>query len=206
MAQPRKRKEISSGTELLANYIRRCNVMTEKEARELSAFFKEVRIARKQFLLRPGGRAMSRNFIAHGAVRAYVTGPKGEEHTILLGVENWWITDYDSYINQRPASMFVITIEDSVIMQLDFEKEQRLKQSNHKYETFFRKRAEAGHAFQYERLIANLTLSASERYYSFADKYPEIVQRSPQYALASYLGMSKEYLSRIRAKKTKGLK
>lgn len=187
----------------LTTYIQEFGVMTDDEARILSSCFKEAIVKKKQFIVQPGFTAKTRNFIATGAMRAYVIGEKGEEHTILLGIENWWITDYDSYIFQQPASMFVVALEDSIILQLPFEKEQELKKSNHNYEAFFRVRAEMGHAFQQKRLIANLTLSAEERYKSFSEDYPLIVQRVPQYTLASYLGMSTEFLSRIRSKARK---
>jgi len=187
----------------LTTYIQEFEVMTDDEARILSSCFKEAIVKKKQFIVQPGFTAKTRNFIATGAMRAYVNGEKGEEHTILLGIENWWITDYDSYIFQQPASMFVVALEDSIILQLPFEKEQELKKSNHNYEAFFRVRAEMGHAFQQKRLIANLTLSAEERYKSFSEDYPLIVQRVPQYTLASYLGMSTEFLSRIRSKARK---
>jgi len=184
----------------LTTYIQEFGCMSDDEARILRSFFKEAIVKKKQFIVQPGFTAKTRNFIATGAMRAYVIGEKGEEHTILLGIENWWITDYDSYIFQQPASMFVVALEDSTIMQLPFEKEQELKKSNHSYEAFFRVRAEMSHTFQQKRLIDNLTLSAEDRYNSFAGAYPLIVQRVPQYTLASYLGMSTEFLSRIRSK------
>jgi CRP-like cAMP-binding protein len=187
----------------LIKYIQEFEVMTEEEACILSSYFKEAKIKKKQFIVQPGFTAKTRNFIAKGAIRAYVIGEKGEEHTILLGIENWWINDYDSYIHQQPASMFVVALEDSIILQLPFEKEQELKKSNHNYEAFFRVRAEMSYAFQQKRLIDSLTLSAEERYNSFAATYPLIVQRVPQYTLASYLGMSTEFLSRIRSKARK---
>jgi CRP-like cAMP-binding protein len=187
----------------LTKYIQQFGIMTDEDAHKLSSYFKEVKVKKKQFIVQPNFTARDRTFIAKGSMRAYVIGEKGDEHTILLGIENWWITDYDSYINQQPASMFVVAMEDSKLLQLPFEKEQELKKANHSYETFFRIRAERGHAFQQKRLIANLTLSAEERYRSFSEDYPLIVQRVPQYTLASYLGMSTEFLSRIRSKNRK---
>jgi CRP-like cAMP-binding protein len=97
--------------------------------------------------------------------------------------------------------MFVVAIEDSTILQIDYEKEQELKQLNHKFESFFRIVAERGLASQQRRIISNLTQTAEERFENFASKYPQIVQRIPQYALASYLGMTTEFLSRIRNKR-----
>lgn len=95
-----------------------------------------------------------------GAFRAYVVADEGEEHTIQFAVEDWWIPDYNSYIYQQPASMFVIAIVDSVILQIDFESEQKLKASNPKFETFFRIMEERSFAGMQRRLISNLTKTA----------------------------------------------
>ncbi len=189
--------------DILTKYIQEFGIMTDEEACYLSSCFKVAKVKKKQFIVQPEFTAKTRNFIVKGSFRAYVIGEKGDERTILLGIENWWITDYDSYIFQQPASMFVVALEDSTLLQLPFEKEQELKNSNHRYETFFRIRAEMAHAYQQQRLIASLTLSAEERYNAFAEKYPLIVQRVPQYVLASFLGMTTEFLSRIRSKKRK---
>ena len=97
--------------------------------------------------------------------------------------------------------MFVVALEDSVILQIDFESELKLKAKNHKYETFFREHAERSTAYMQRRIISNLTHSAEERYENFLKKYPKLVQRVPQYTLASFLGMTTEYLSRIRHNK-----
>jgi CRP-like cAMP-binding protein len=87
------------------------------------------------------------------------------------------------------------------VLQLDYESEQKLKTSNYKFETIFRMAAERAVAFLQKRIISNLTQTAEERYTEFILKYPSIAQRVPQYALASFLGMTGETLSRIRNKK-----
>jgi len=98
--------------------------------------------------------------------------------------------------------MFVVALEDSIVLQIDYQSEHELKLANHKFETFFRIRAERTAAFMQQRIISNLTQAAEERLENFNQKYPLIVQRVPQYALASYLGMTTEFLSRIRNKRT----
>lgn len=98
--------------------------------------------------------------------------------------------------------MFVVAVEDSILLQIDFESERQLKKENHRFDTVFRIMAERGLAFYQRRLIDNLTLSAEERYTHFSLKYPHIVQRFPQYAIASYLNMTTEFLSKIRNQKT----
>lgn len=185
----------------IASYIQRTVDITAQEAALFSDAFREVRIKKRQFIVQPNFVVKNRNFVAEGAFRAYVVDERGQDCTIAFAIEDWWITDYNSYILQKPATMFVVALEDSIILEISYEKEQELKQSNHRFETFFRIRAERTAAFMQQRIISNLTLSAEERYDVFIDKYPQIAQRVPQYALASYLGMTTEFLSRIRNKK-----
>ncbi len=97
--------------------------------------------------------------------------------------------------------MFVVALEDSITLRIAFEKEQGLKKGNHKFETFFRIMAEQGLSIQRQRIISNLTMSAEERYNDFIGQYDHLVQRLPQYAIASYLGMTPEFLSKIRNNK-----
>jgi CRP-like cAMP-binding protein len=182
----------------IVEYINKSVRLTDGEAEIFSTAFKEVKIKKRQFIVQPQFIAKNRNYILAGAFRAYVVDDKGQDSTIAFAIEDWWITDYNSYILQKPATMFVVALEDSTILEISFEKEQALKQANHKFETFFRIRAERTAAFMQQRIISNLTQKAEERYEEFLNKYPQIVQRVPQYALASYLNMTTEFLSRIR--------
>ena len=188
-------------TNKIAAYIDKFVKLTEEEKELFSSCFKEVKIKKRQFIVQPNFIAKHRQYVLKGAFRAYVVADEGQEHTITFAIDDWWITDYNSYIFQQPATMFVVALEDSIILQLDYEKEQELKLQNHKFETFFRIVAERGLASQQRRIISNLTQTAEERYENFLNKYPQIVQRVPQYALASYLGMTTEFLSRIRNKR-----
>lgn len=188
-------------TNKIAAYIDKFVKLTEEEKELFSSCFKEVKIKKRQFIVQPNFIAKHRQYVLKGAFRAYVVADEGQEHTITFAIDDWWITDYNSYIFQQPATMFVVALEDSIILQLDYEKEQELKLQNHKFETFFRIVAERGLASQQRRIISHLTQTAEERYENFLNKYPQIVQRVPQYALASYLGMTTEFLSRIRNKR-----
>ncbi len=185
----------------LVEYVQRICSLTENEATEFISFFEEAKIKKRQFIVQPNFTAQYRHFVVKGAFRAYVVGEGGNEHTTTFAIEDWWITDYNSYIYQQPATMFVIAVEDSIILRIDFEKEQELKKANHKFETFFRVMAERGLAFQQRKIISDLTLSAEERYDYFMSRYARVAQRLPQYALASYLGMTPEFLSKIRNNK-----
>ena len=187
----------------IVEYINRTVTLTDEEAELFSSGFREVKVKKRQFIVQPNFVAKHRNFVLKGAFRAYVVDDNGQDSTIAFAIEDWWITDYNAYILQQPATMFVVALEDSIILQMDHQTEEELKKSNHKFETFFRIRAERTAAFMQQRIISNLTLTAEERYEKFIQKYPLIVQRVPQYALASYLGITTEFLSRIRNKRTK---
>ncbi len=185
----------------IVDYIERFVKLDEDEAQIIATSFKQVKVKKRQYIIQPNFVAKHRNYVLEGAFRAFVIADEGQDHTINFAVDDWWITDYNSYIFQQPASMFVVALEDSIILQITFEKEQELKQTNHKFETFFRCIAERGLAFQQRRIMSNLTQSAEERYENYVSKYPQIANRVPQYSLASYLGMTTEFLSRIRNKK-----
>ncbi len=169
----------------------------------LLAAFKMVHVKKKQFVIQPGFVAKYRLYVLKGAFRSYLIDNEGNDHTISFAIEDWWISDYNSYIYQTPATTFVAAIEDSVIMQIDYESERRLKASDHQLETLFRMMAEKSAAFYARRITSNLTQNAEQRYNEFIEQFPQVAQRLPQYALASYLNMTREFLSKIRNDKVK---
>lgn len=185
----------------LADYIQRIIPLSEEEVLDFISCFKPFKAKRRQFLVQPGFVAHHRYFVLKGALRAYVIGDQGQEHTIQLAIEDWWISDYNSYMNQLPATMFVMAMEDCELLQISHEEEKRLKAASHHFETFFRVLAERSAAFMQRRIITNLTQSAEERYEDFLTRYPLLNARMPQYVIASYLGMSTEFLSKIRNNK-----
>ncbi|MES2133886.1 MAG: Crp/Fnr family transcriptional regulator [Bacteroidota bacterium] len=187
--------------EKITSYVEKFVRLTEKEKIEFTKRFKETRIKKRQFIVQPGFVPKCRYFVIKGALRAYVIGDEGKDHTIQFAMEDWWISDFNSYINQQPASMFVVALEDCILLQISFEDEQTLKALNHKFETFFRYKAELSTAFMQSRIITNLTKSAKERYDLFIKGHPKLAQRVPQYALASYLGITTQFLSKIRNQK-----
>ena len=187
----------------IIDYINKLVFLTDEEAEIFSSNFKKAKIKKRQLLVQPNFVAKNKYFVLNGAIRAYVIDPEGVEHTVQLAIDQWWISDYNSYIFQQPASMFVIAMEDGDVLQISFEDEQRLKAMNHKFETFFRILAERGAAFMQRRFISAITSSAEERYDLFMESYPLMVTRFPQYVVASYLGMTTEFLSKIRNHKVK---
>lgn len=187
-------------TELL-DQIQQYVTLTEQEQEEFASGFSDVFVKKKQQLNQPGFTPKYRYFVVSGALRSSITCKDGHDHTIQFAIENWWISDYQNYLDQSPAIMFLTAVEDSYVLQIDFETEQKLKASHHKFETIFRSMAEESTVFFQSRIASNLTDTAEVRYEKFLQDHPDIAQKVPQYALASYLGMTTEYLSRLRNKR-----
>ncbi|EDM38606.1 cyclic nucleotide binding regulatory protein [Pedobacter sp. BAL39] len=182
----------------IISYVNKFVKLSPPEAEALLSAFQKVVVKKRQSIIQPDFPAPYRYYVLEGAMRAYVAAENGQEHTISFAIEDWWITDYNSYLYQQPATMFVTALEDTIALRLSHVKEQELKAQNPKFETFFRIIAERGLAYQQRRIIINLTKTAEARYGDFLDKYPLLAQRVPQYTLASFLGMTTEYLSKLR--------
>lgn len=101
----------------IVEYINRSVSLTQEEAEIFSASFREVKIKKRQFIVQPNFVVKNRNYVLKGAFRAYVIDDKGQDITISFAIEDWWITDYNSYILQKPATLFVVALEDSTILE-----------------------------------------------------------------------------------------
>jgi CRP-like cAMP-binding protein len=187
---------------LLIKHIQTRVALTDEELEFFLAQFKLTKVKKRQFIVQPNFPSKYQNFVLDGSFRSYVIREGGEDNTIQLAIEDWWITDYNSYYNQTTATMFIVALEDSTILQLDHEKEEMLKAMNPKYNTYFRIILERCLAFMQRRMISSLSKTAEERYMEAMEKYPQLALRVPQYAFASYLGMTTEYLSKLRNKRS----
>lgn len=163
--------------------------------------YKELR--KKEFLLQEGQLCKTIHFVELGALRAYCLDKEAKESTIMFAIKDWWITDMYCFVNQLPAMMFINAIEDSHIWQLKYDDLQKLYAQVPKFERFFRIIMQNAYTREQLRVIQKLTLPAEERYLNFLQKYPQIVQQVTQKQIASYLGITPEFLSAIRQKLSK---
>ena len=175
--------------------------ITEEDLEEFAESFKVLKVKKRQFIVQPEFVSKSRFYVVQGSFRAYVIGDTGQEHTIQFAIDDWWISDYNSYIFQQPASMFVMALEDSTLLMINYEEEQLLKKRKHVFEKYFCILAEHTAAYMARRVIVNLTKTAEQRFEIFLSRYPDVVNKVPQYSLASFLGMTPEYLSKLRKKR-----
>jgi CRP-like cAMP-binding protein len=186
----------------VVDYVSRYVELTPEETAHFTSFLKMTKVKKRQFIVQPGFVCKNKSYVLKGAFRGYLVDPEGKEHTLAFAIEDWWISDYSSLIYQEPATLFVEALEDSILIQLDYDDQQTMLREIPKLEKFERIITQRSLAFHQKRLLSNLTKTAEERYDEFMQNYAAIAQRVPQYALASYLGFSTEYLSKIRNRKT----
>ena len=185
-------------SDLILNNIGRYVALNTEEKNAFRKILKKTRIRKRQFIVQPGFVCNHQNYVIKGTLRAYFLDDNGNDYTLQFAIEDWFISDFNSYISQSPASLFVEAIEDSVVFQLEYDLVEQLCKKYPRFERFFRMVAQRSFAFAQRRILSNLGKTAEERYLEFLDMYPDVVRRVPQYALASYLGMSAEFLSKIR--------
>jgi CRP-like cAMP-binding protein len=182
----------------ILNNIKKYVDLNEADELQLSSIVTTKNIKKRQFIVQPDFICNCQTYVIKGSLRSYFINSKGEENTIQFAIEDWFISDFNSYINQAPATLFVEALEDGIIEQISFKDVERICNQNHKFEKFFRVVAQKSFAYAQKRILSNLGKSAEERFLEFNKLYPQICKRVPQYMLASYLGITPEFLSKIK--------
>lgn len=182
----------------LLEYVSRYIQLTREEEDYFLSLLRYTKIRKRQFLVQPGYISKFKNYIVKGCFRVYIIDDNGVDHTVQISIEDWWINDFGSFINQEPATMFVEALEDSELIQIDFDSLEALFVKVPKFDRLFRVITERAFIYSQQRIISNISQTAEERYLAYIDLYPEIANRVPQYMIASYLGMTTEFLSKIR--------
>lgn len=184
----------------LQKYIERYTTLSPSEYAILESSLTLTETPKKQFLLKAGQICKARYFIIEGCYRLYYFDENGNEQIIHFGIENWWISEYDSLINQSPSNIYIQAVENSSCLILKEEVLEELYTKIPKLERFFRIIMEKTYIASQRRTEYMLSLSKEKQYHQFVSHNPTFLQRIPQYMLASYLGITPEFLSKLRAK------
>ncbi len=183
---------------LLHTHIERRIHLSQKECALLNQFFTPKKIKKHQFLLQEGDVCKHLAFVNSGCLRAYTVDHKGEEHIVQFAIEDWWISDLNSYLTGSAATYNIDAVQNSEVLLLEGTARETLLESVPKMERFFRLLLEANIVSSHRRINASLSASAEERYLAFIKTYPLLVEQIPQSQIASYLGITPQSLSRIR--------
>ena len=187
---------------LLRTHIEKRVQLTDEEFDVITKFFKPKKLRKKQFLLHEGEVCKNIGFVNSGCLREYTIDNKGSEHIIQFAIEDWWISDPNSFLSGFPSTYNIDALEDSEVLLLEKSEREKLLDSCPKMERFFRILTEANFVATQRRISDSLSTTAEERYLKFVKTYPKLIEQVSQNHIASYLGITPQSLSRIRKELT----
>ncbi len=183
----------------LLSYIKRYIELTDEEIAVLSEHVKIRTYLKGQYIVQQGDVCKYESFIISGCAKTFFIDTEGNEHVVMFAIENWWTADLGSFIIQEPADYNVQCLEKTIVAQFTHESLKLLYTQIPQLERFFRIIIQKAYVASQKRIVRNFSLTAKERYLLFRNQYRDIEQRVPQYLIASYLGITKQFLSKIRA-------
>lgn len=190
--------------ELLRKNIEKHIPISDREFEVFASHFHPIAIKKKEFLLQESSICTFEAFVTKGCFRIFYTGASGNEQILYFAIEDWWATDIDSFMNQVPSIFTIEALEDCEVLTITKKDKEALYEELPIVEKLFRiMNQKTLVAFQ-RRLISSHGQTADKRYLEFLDKYPGLEQRITQQQIAAYLGISFEFLSKIRKKLYKG--
>lgn len=185
----------------LLDHIKKYVQLSPRQQQQFCEKLELKKLKKREFLLEPGKLCKGNYFIIKGCVRQFLINQKLNEQIIHFGIENWWIADQDSLLNNQPSACYIQAIEETELLLLQEKDRISLSKEIPFLETYFRIMMQKSFVAAQRRIGFIFNQTEEERYRHFSKLYPGFVQRVPQYMLASYLGFTPQFLSRLRAKK-----
>ncbi|HEY8898725.1 MAG TPA: Crp/Fnr family transcriptional regulator [Niastella sp.] len=186
--------------ELLKANIARHVSLTEKEIGQFGHLFVLKAFKKKEFLLREGDVCLYEGFVIKGLFRVYHLDNNGFEQILYFAPEDWWVADIDSFTNEKQSNLFIEALEDSEVLLISKKDKELAYESIPAIERLFRIMTQKTHVALQRRMVSNLSQTADQRYLEFIEKYPRLYSRLSNIQIAAYLGISHEFLSKIRKK------
>ncbi len=190
-------------TDLILQNVARHITLSKKEKEFYVSILQPKTIKRKEFLLKAGEVCKTENFVTKGCLRTYTIDENGFEHILMFAIEDWWTGDLYSFPTQKPSTYFIDALEDTELLQISKLNLEKLFEQVPKFERFYRIIFQNALIAQHERINQNLSFTAEQRYLHFIEKYPKVEQRISQKHVATFLGITPEFLSMLRKKLSK---
>jgi len=184
---------------ILSN-VQRHIAITEMETDYFCSLLGSQMLYKNELVQEQGRICNTINFIDSGILRAFFINKDGKDSTIMFATKDWWITDMYCFLNIKPALLNIEALEESRVLQLKFIQLEELYNKIPKFEKFFRILMQNAYVREQLRVLDNISLTTEERYNRFIQKYPQIVKRVTQKQIASYLGVTPEFLSAVKRK------
>lgn len=183
-------------------HIRKYVEIDDTAIAQLNQYITPLKLKRKEFLLKEGQICRSIYFVEKGCLRMYFIDNKLNEQITQFALEHWWMTDYFSFTDNNPSPYFIQTIEKAEVLAINTSSFEMILQELPQMERYFRLVMQRALAASQLRIKYMYELSKEEFYELFSTSFPEFVQRVPQYMIASYLGLTPQYVSELRKKKS----
>ncbi|OYX23151.1 MAG: hypothetical protein B7Z06_10650 [Flavobacteriales bacterium 32-35-8] len=187
--------------EPLLKYINKYVSLTQEETDVLVSKVIYRKYLKGQYLVQQGDVCKYSCFVISGCTKTFYMDDEGQEHIMMFSIEDWWTSDMSSFINQTPADFNIQFLENTELIMIPYDIIEELYERIPKLERLFRKIIEKAFIASQKRIVRNLSMTAKDRYVYFRNQYPLIEQRIPQYMVASYLGITKEFLSKIKSQR-----
>ncbi|AZB23264.1 Crp/Fnr family transcriptional regulator [Chryseobacterium bernardetii] len=187
-------------TESLQKHIREYVDISDEKLEKYCSAFTLRKIKKKEFLLTEGSVCEFEGFIVKGCFKVFHTDRNADEQILYFGIENWWISDIDSFVNRIPSKLTIQALEDSEILLISKENKEKLYQEMPEVEKLMRLKFQRSIIALQRRILDNLSKSSEERYIEFLQDYPQTAHRLTNIQIAAYLGVTPESLSRVRRK------
>lgn len=184
--------------DLLKNNLQKNIQISNADLENICHFFKPKTIQKKEFLLTQGSICKFEGFVLEGCFRIFTIDKKGNENTLYFAAKDWWLMDIDSFLNQKPSDLNIQALEDSKVLLITKQDKLALYESLPIVEKLFRIMSQKAIVAWQRRLIRNNSQTAKERYLHFTNTYPNIVTKLTDKQVASYLGITHEFLSKIK--------
>src|SRR6266536_1057748 len=195
-----------SSTEPLLEYFSKSFPLKEEEKELVRAKFHSRLFRKRQFVLQESDVCTQFNFVVRGCLRMYKIDEKGNIYILQFAPENYWINNLGSFHNVKPSALNIEALEDTVVLQISREDLISLYRKAPIFDRIFRVLIERGFIHMQERLLQNISSTAEERYQTFLELYPHLNDRLSQVQIAAFLGVTPEFLSRLRNIRTKAAK
>ena len=182
----------------LRSHIEKIVALSDEEFEWVLSHFTQKTFKKHQLLFSQGDFVRYDYFIVDGLMKSS-RYHEGKEHILQFAMEDWWITDSEAFHYGSKATLSVDCLEDTTALALTCENKEKLCRELQKMEYFFLKKTTAGYIALQKRISCFISSKASDRYHNLLDQYPGLLQRVPKAMIASYLGVSRETLSRLNA-------
>jgi len=184
--------------ERIISYFSRHFPLNTKEREEVKRLFTQRLVKRKGYLLQEGEVCRHYFFVVSGCFRMFAVDSNFREHNLQFAAEDDWIADFQSFYDESPSKLFIEALEPSVVLLIRHEDLLYLYINYHKFDRNFRIMIERKLIDYQSRILQNISSSAEERYSAFQKQNPHLMNRLPSTQVASYLGITPEFLSKIR--------